>query len=224
MKLHDKAIKALCTGLCHYTKSVPTGRIERTGKGLVETYRDAIKIDNQSRPMIAPFVDHSVNTNKDGKRIPSYGLSSFGYDIRLANEFKLFSRPNDGRVVDIMDFDETTFCEHIEQDHIVIPPGGFALARSVEYFTIPDNVLAKCENKSTWVRLGLFTLVTPLEPGWEGHLVVELANLTPFPIKVYAGVGVCQITFDAGSERPETTYGDRGGKYQGQTGVTGSKL
>ncbi len=205
MLIPDFAIEALCTDLCQINL-------------------DGVIINNHQQPMIEPFISKSINTNDKGQRIPSYGLSSFGYDIRLAPEFKLFSKPNDGRIIDIMNFDEREFVEEVKADSVILPPGGLLLSRTVEYFHIPDNVMATCSNKSTWARLGMFSLITPLEAGWEGHLVVEITNCTNLPMRIYAGVGIAQIEFKASKQRPNVTYGDRGGKYQGQTGITGSKL
>ncbi len=203
---------------------IPDFAIEELSSGKCRTVLDGVVIDNQGKPMLEPFISHSNKTNDNNIRIPSYGLSSFGYDVRLAPEFKLFTKPNDGRVIDIMNFDEGDFVEEVKADSVVLPPGGLLLSRTVEYFRIPDNVMATCSNKSTWARLGMFSLVTPLEPGWEGNLVIEITNCTNLPMRIYAGVGIAQIEFKASKYRPKTTYGDRGGKYQGQTGITGSKL
>ena len=205
MLIPDYAIEALCTGDCS-----------------IEI--DGTIVNNKKRPMIEPFINTSVKVNDNDQRIPSYGLSSFGYDVRLAPEFKLFSKPNDGRIIDIMNFDEREFVEEVKADSVILPPGGLLLSRTVEYFSIPNNVMGTCSNKSTWARIGMFSLVTPLEPGWEGNLVVEITNCTNLPMRIYAGVGIAQIEFEASKVRPNVTYGDRGGKYQGQTGITGSKL
>lgn len=184
--------------------------------------------ENVDVPMISPFVSESVNRacfNEDGveHKIPSYGLSSCGYDVRLANEFKLFTKPNDGRIIDILNFDEEEIVNKVESDSVVIPPGGLLLGRTVEYFNVPDEIVVTVVGKSSWARLGANVIVTPLEPDWKGELVVEVINGTNLPLKIYAGVGIAQLVFHK-IPRPDITYADRNGKYQGQTGVTGSKL
>mgnify|MGYP001183568792 CR=1 FL=1 len=163
--------------------------------------------------MIDPFVPGQV---REG--VVSYGLSSFGYDIRGADEFKVFTDVH-SVVVDPKAFDQRSFVD-IQADHCIIPPNSFALARTMEYFRIPDDVLVVCLGKSTYARCGIIVNVTPLEPGWHGHLTLEISNTTPLPAKVYANEGLAQLLFFQGDEVPAVTYAQRAGKYQGQQGVT----
>lgn len=163
--------------------------------------------------MIDPFVPGQV---RDG--VVSYGLSSFGYDIRVADEFKVFTDVH-SVVVDPKAFDPRSFVD-IQGDHCIIPPNSFALARTLEYFRIPEDVLVVCVGKSTYARCGIIVNVTPLEPGWHGHLTLEISNTTPLPAKVYANEGLAQLLFFQGDEVPAVTYAQRAGKYQGQQGVT----
>lgn len=167
--------------------------------------------------MIQPFEPDQVRS-VDGKRIVSYGTSSYGYDVRCANEFKIFTNIN-STIVDPKAFDEKSFVDFVG-DVCIIPPNSFALARTVEYFRIPREVLTICLGKSTYARCGIIVNVTPLEPEWEGHVTLEFSNTTPLPAKIYAGEGCAQMLFLSGDEVCETSYLDRGGKYQGQTGVT----
>ena len=167
--------------------------------------------------MISPFEDKQV---RDGKI--SYGLSSFGYDARVSEEFKIFTNVN-SEIVDPKDFKSTNFVTK-NGSVCVIPPNSFALARTVEHFKIPKNVLVICLGKSTYARCGIIVNVTPLEPGWEGHVTLEFSNTTPLPAKIYANEGVAQFIFLKGNEKPEVTYADRKGKYMGQTGVTLPKV
>ena len=167
--------------------------------------------------MISPFEDKQV---RDGKI--SYGLSSFGYDARVSNEFKIFTNVN-SEIVDPKDFKPTNFVTK-NVPVCVIPPNSFALARTVERFKIPKNILVICLGKSTYARCGIIVNVTPLEPGWEGHVTLEFSNTTPLPAKIYANEGVSQFIFLRGNETPEVTYADRNGKYMGQTGVTLPKV
>jgi dCTP deaminase len=166
--------------------------------------------------MIEPFVEKLVRQG-----VISYGLSSFGYDLRAAPEWRVFVNAFN-TVVDPKDFDTNSFVE-LQSDHCIIPPNSFVLTRSVEYLRIPDDVMVVALGKSTYARVGIVANVTPLEPGWEGHVTLELSNTTPLPAKVYANEGIVQLLFFQG-ERPETTYAERKGKYQGQTGVTLAKL
>tara|TARA_B100001750_G_scaffold93350_1_gene73669 strand:+ start:276 stop:854 length:579 start_codon:yes stop_codon:yes gene_type:complete len=182
-----------------------------------------IKADNwikqmaKEHKMIEPFVVSQIKKNGDQELI-SYGTSSFGYDVRCANEFKIFTNINSA-VVDPKNFDENSFV-NIESDICVIPPNSFALARTVEYFRIPRNVLTICLGKSTYARCGIIVNVTPLEPEWEGHVTLEFSNTTPLPAKIYANEGVAQMIFLESDEDCDESYKDRAGKYQGQTGVT----
>lgn len=167
--------------------------------------------------MIIPFVDHQVRYQNDRKLI-SYGTSSYGYDVRCAREFKIFTNINSA-IVDPKAFSNHSFVD-IEADVCIIPPNSFALARTVEYFKIPRDVITICLGKSTYARCGIIVNVTPLEPEWEGHITLEFSNTTPLPAKIYAGEGVAQIIFLQSDEACEISYRERKGKYQGQTGVT----
>ena len=167
--------------------------------------------------MIEPFEPGQVRENA-GERIVSFGTSSYGYDVRCSREFKIFTNINSA-IVDPKGFDDSSFV-NVESDVCVIPPNSFALARTVEYFRIPRNVLTICLGKSTYARCGIIVNVTPLEPEWEGHVTLECSNTTPLPAKIYANEGVAQMLFLESDEECETSYKDRGGKYQGQTGVT----
>lgn len=178
----------------------------------------------QETGMISPFVPELVKVNEEGVRIPSYGLSSYGYDIRLQNIFKLFTKPSDGRIIDVLNFKETDFVNEVIADNVIIPPGGLLLGVSVERFKIPANITGVCVGKSTWARVGAQVLVTPLEAGWEGELVVEITNSTNHPLKIYAGVGIAQIQFLQGDITCTTSYSQRGGKYHNQAGVTAARL
>ena len=167
--------------------------------------------------MIDPFEPGQVR-EVNGRKIVSYGTSSYGYDIRCSNEFKLFTDIN-CTIVDPKNFDPNSFVE-INNDFCIIPPNSFALARTVEYFRIPRNVLTVCLGKSTYARCGIIVNVTPFEPEWEGYVTLEFSNTTPLPAKIYAGEGCAQMLFLGSDEICETSYKDRGGKYQGQRGVT----
>ena len=176
-----------------------------------------IKKMAQEKEMIKPFVPEQ----KRGKII-SYGLSSFGYDARVSNEFKIFTNVN-SEIVDPKNFKSTSFVTK-KSTECIIPPNSFALASTVEYFKIPKDVLVICLGKSTYARCGIIVNVTPLEPGWTGHVTLEFSNTTPLPAKIYANEGIAQFIFLKGNELPEITYADRNGKYMGQTGVTLPKV
>jgi dCTP deaminase len=167
--------------------------------------------------MIEPFAAGQVK-EANGQRIVSYGTSSYGYDIRCSDEFKIFTNIN-STIVDPKEFDAKSFVD-LRGPVCIIPPNSFALARTVEFFRIPRNVLTICLGKSTYARCGIIVNVTPLEPEWEGHVTLEFSNTTPLPAKIYAGEGVAQMLFFQSDEVCETSYKDRGGKYQGQRGVT----
>ncbi len=167
--------------------------------------------------LIDPFEPGQVRET-DGRPVISYGTSSYGYDIRCAPEFKVFTNVYSA-VVDPKAFDPTSFVD-INADVCIIPPNSFALARTVEYFRIPRNILTICLGKSTYARCGIIVNVTPLEPEWEGHVTLEFSNTTPLPAKIYANEGVAQVLFLESDEACEVSYRDRGGKYQGQRGVT----
>ena len=166
-----------------------------------------------NQQMIEPFVE---SQRREG--CISYGLSSYGYDARVADEFKIFTNV-DNALVDPKDFASNSFVDR-KTDVCIIPPNSFALARTVEYFRIPRDVLVICLGKSTYARCGIIVNVTPLEPGWEGYVTLEFSNTTPLPAKIYANEGVAQVLFFESDEICETSYKDRAGKYMGQTGVT----
>jgi len=167
--------------------------------------------------MIKPFVEKQTAVNNI-----SYGLSSFGYDARVSDEFKIFTDV-DSAVVDPKNFKSNSFVSRKSKE-CIIPPNSFALASTVEYFKIPNDVLVICLGKSTYARCGIIVNVTPLEPGWEGYVTLEFSNTTPLPAKIYANEGAAQFIFLKGSEIPETTYDQRNGKYMKQTGVTLPKV
>jgi dCTP deaminase len=171
----------------------------------------------QEKGMIEPFVD---SQKREG--IISYGLSSYGYDARVGTEFKIFTNV-DSAVVDPKNFAANSFVDRTA-DVCIIPPNSFALARTVEYFRIPRDVLVVCVGKSTYARCGIIVNVTPLEPEWEGHVTLEFSNTTPLPAKIYANEGACQFLFLQGNEPCEVSYRDKAGKYQGQRGVTLPKI
>ena len=167
--------------------------------------------------MISPFEEKQISEGKI-----SYGLSSFGYDARVSNEFKIFTNVN-SEIVDPKNFKPSNFVTK-NVSECIIPPNSFVLASTVEYFKIPKDVLVICLGKSTYARCGIIVNVTPLEPGWEGHVTLEFSNTTPLPAKIYANEGVAQFVFLKGNERPEISYSDRKGKYMRQTGVTLPKV
>ena len=171
----------------------------------------------ESDGMIEPFEAGQVRENEGGKII-SYGTSSYGYDVSCSDEYKVFTNIPSA-TVDPKNFDEKSFVD-IRGEYCIIPPNSFALARTVEYFRIPRNVLTVCLGKSTYARCGIIVNVTPLEPEWEGHVTLEFSNTTNLPAKIYANEGVAQMLFFESDEVCEVSYKDRGGKYQGQRGVT----
>ncbi|MGH7561310.1 MAG: dCTP deaminase [Gemmatimonadales bacterium] len=175
--------------------------------------------------MIEPFIEGQVReVDAQGRRVISYGVSSYGYDMRVAPEFKIFTNALSA-IVDPKEFDAKSFVE-VESDVCLVPPNSFALARSVEYFRIPRNVLTICVGKSTYARCGIITNVTPFEPEWEGHVTLEISNTTPLPAKIYANEGICQVLFFEADDDDvcETSYADKKGKYQAQRGVTLPRL
>ncbi len=163
--------------------------------------------------MIEPFEDRQVRAG-----VVSYGLSSYGYDIRVADEFKVFTNIN-STVIDPKNFDARSFVD-IKTDVCIVPPNSFALARTVEYFRIPRDVLTVCLGKSTYARCGIIVNVTPFEPEWEGNVTLEISNTTPLPAKIYAHEGIAQVLFFQSDEVCEVSYKDKKGKYQAQTGLT----
>ena len=174
------------------------------------------KMSNEEE-MISPFEEKQVRGN-----CISYGLSSFGYDARVSNEFKIFTNVN-SEIVDPKNFKPTNFVTK-NASECIIPPNSFVLARTVEKFKIPNDILVHCLGKSTYARCGIIVNVTPLDPGWEGYVTFEFSNTTPLPAKIYANEGVAQFVFIKGNEDPAVSYADRNGKYQGQKGVTLPKI
>ena len=175
----------------------------------------------QEQNMISPFEAGQVREGDNG-RVISYGTSSYGYDVRCSTEFKIFTNIN-SVIVDPKNFDEDSFVD-VNSDVCIIPPNSFALARTVETFKIPRNVLTICLGKSTYARCGIIVNVTPLEPEWEGHVTLEFSNTTTLPAKIYANEGIAQFVFIKGNEKPQVTYANRKGKYMKQRGVTLPKV
>ncbi len=167
--------------------------------------------------MITPFAETQVRSKKDDHVI-SYGVSSYGYDLRVSDEFKVFTNVYNS-IVDPKEFRDDAFIAQ-KSDVCIIPPNSFALARSVEYFKIPRNVLTVCLGKSTYARCGIIVNVTPFEPEWEGHVTIEISNTTPLPAKIYAHEGIAQVLFFSADELCDVSYADRAGKYMKQTGIT----
>jgi dCTP deaminase len=168
---------------------------------------------SKAHDMISPYEDKQVH---DGKI--SYGVSSYGYDIRVSNEYKIFTNVNSS-IIDPKQFDAKSFVDYTG-DVCIVPPNSFALARSVEYFKIPRNVLTICVGKSTYARCGIIVNVTPFEPEWEGYVTLEISNTTPLPAKIYSNEGLCQVLFFESDEECAISYKDKAGKYQGQAGIT----
>lgn len=166
-----------------------------------------------NQDMISPFVEDQVS-----KKIISYGLSSYGYDLRVSDEYKIFTNVNNS-IVDPKNFDDNSFVT-FKGDVCIVPANSFALARSVEYFKIPRNVLTLCVGKSTYARCGIIVNVTPFEPDWEGHVTLEISNTTPLPARIYSNEGLCQVLFFESDENCIKSYKERSGKYQNQTGIT----
>jgi dCTP deaminase len=172
---------------------------------------------SENHQLISPFEATQIR-ELNGEKIVSYGVSSYGYDVRCSNEFKIFTNTH-SVIVDPKKFDPNSFID-VTADECIIPPNSFALARTIEYFKIPRSVLTLCLGKSTYARCGIIVNVTPLEPEWEGHVTLEFSNTTNLPAKIYANEGVAQMIFFESDQVCKTSYKDRGGKYQGQTGVT----
>ncbi len=171
----------------------------------------------KSHEMINPFEENQIRDNKI-----SYGLSSYGYDARVSNEFKIFTNVN-SEVIDPKNFKQSNFISK-KVSECIVPPNSFVLASTVEYFKIPNDIMVICLGKSTYARCGIIVNVTPLEPGWEGYVTLEFSNTTPLPAKIYANEGAAQFIFLKGNEKPEVTYADRDGKYMKQKGVTLPKV
>lgn len=210
------------------------GVSKELGRGMFRV-RQVTDVDlAQWQPMIEPFAAQQVRMVRgpdapgyDGmvptqQKIISYGLSSYGYDVRMADEYKIFTNVHGGRV-DPKNFDEKNYVD-VTGPELVIPPNGFALARTMEYIRVPRNVIVVCLGKSTYARCGIIVNVTPLEPEWEGHVTLEFSNTTSLPAVVYPGEGVAQFLFLESDEECQTSYKDRGGKYQGQTGVVTPRM
>ena len=174
-------------------------------------------IKKANKGMIEPFADRQVR-----KGIISYGVSSYGYDMRIADEFKIFTNVNN-TIVDPKNFDDKNYVD-FKGDTCIIPPNSFALARSVEYFKIPRSVLTVCLGKSTYARCGIIVNVTPFEPEWEGYVTIEISNTTPIPAKIYAYEGIAQVLFFESDEECEVSYADKKGKYQKQKELTLAKI
>lgn len=182
------------------------------------------------QPMIEPFHAQSIRertidaTGPDERveKILSFGLSSYGYDVRLAEEFKIFTNINCG-TIDPHHFQDDHYVDH-KGPYVIIPPNGFILGRTIEYIRVPRDVLVVCMGKSTLARCGASVIITPLEPGWEGNVVIEVGNLTNLPLKIYANEGIAQFLFLKGDQACRTSYADKAGKYQGQTGITVAKV
>jgi dCTP deaminase len=168
--------------------------------------------------MIDPFVDAQIRSTPERGKVVSYGLSSYGYDIRVSDEFKVFTNVYNS-IVDPKNFTEDSFVDIVTKE-CLIPPNSFALARSIEYFRIPRNILTICLGKSTYARCGIIVNVTPFEPEWEGHVTIEISNTTPLPAKIYANEGIAQVIFFEAAEACAISYAERGGKYQKQQGIT----
>lgn len=189
----------------------------RNGRGMSIQSDRWIREQAIKHKMIEPFSEKQV---REG--VISYGLSSYGYDLRVSDEFKIFTNVNSA-IIDPKAFDERSFVS-VHADSVIVPPNSFALARSIEYFRIPRDVLTICVGKSTYARCGIIVNVTPFEPEWEGYVTLEISNTTPLPAKVYANEGLCQILFFRSDESCETSYADRKGKYQKQQGIVLPKL
>jgi dCTP deaminase len=172
----------------------------------------------KEQKMIEPFVETQVREAEPGKRAVSYGLSSYGYDIRVSEEFKVFTNVYNS-IVDPKNFTEDAFVD-ISGKECIIPPNSFALARSIEYFRIPRNILVICVGKSTYARCGIIVNVTPFEPEWEGFVTIEISNTTPLPAKIYANEGIAQVLFFEAANPCAISYSDKGGRYQRQMGIT----
>lgn len=181
-----------------------------------------IRLMAKKQGLIEPFVEKQVRSVENGDKIVSYGLSSYGYDIRVADEFKVFTNVHH-TIVDPKNFNSSAFVD-IKTSACIVPPNSFALARSLEYFRIPRNVLTICIGKSTYARCGIIVNVTPFEPEWEGYVTLEISNTTPLPAIIYAGEGIAQVLFFEAEDVCEISYRDRGGKYNHQHGVVGPRV
>ncbi len=174
--------------------------------------------------LLYPYESTSIKLDRDGNKLISYGLSSYGYDIRCSDEFQIFTNARCVPYIDPKYQNDNTFVTQQGNEFCIIPPNSFVLTRSLEYIKMPRNVTGICMGKSTYARCGIIANITPLEAGWEGHLTIELSNTTPLPAKIYANEGICQILFFESDEECNTSYADRGGKYNGQRGITNAKV
>lgn len=177
-----------------------------------------IRLMAKEKKMIEPFSSEQMRKTETGHSMVSYGLSSYGYDLRVSDEFKVFTNVHN-TLVDPKAFDEKSFVD-VKTNVCIVPPNSFALARSIEYFRIPRDVITICLGKSTYARCGIIVNVTPLEPEWEGHVTLEISNTTPLPARIYANEGLAQVIFLGCDEICETSYADRAGKYMYQQGIT----
>lgn len=178
---------------------------------------EIIELCSSPDGMITPFVSHQVRVDENGRKILSYGLSSYGYDVTLANEFKIFTNIN-SVIIDPLDFKNATCVDH-QGEYCIIPPNSYILGRTREHFHMPKDITAICVGKSTYARAGCIVNVTPIEAGFEGQVVIELSNATNLPLKVYAGMGIAQFLFFKGNRECSVSYADGNRKYQGQTGI-----
>ena len=178
---------------------------------------DVVDVNNDFVPMISPFIGKSIRVSDAGEKVISYGLSSMGYDVRLAKGLKVFTNVNNA-ILDPKGLDPAAFVDK-DDDVVIIPPNGFALGHTVETFNVPRDVLIVCLGKSTYARAGVAINVTPIEPGFKGQVVIEIANTTNLPVKIYTGEGIAQFLFGQSDENCLVSYDDRGGKYQGQSGI-----
>lgn len=171
----------------------------------------------QNKPMISPFVPNQVRINQQGEKILSYGLSSAGYDVRLADEFRVFTNINNV-LIDPLNFDQSSLVS-MSGDVCILPPNSYMLGSTIETFDVPDDIMVLCVGKSSYARAGVLINVTPMEPGFVGNIVIEVANCTSLPVKIYAGHGIAQFVFFKASKSCDTSYATRAGKYQGQKGI-----
>jgi dCTP deaminase len=184
--------------------------------------RKCMGLPEDVKPMIEPFTPHQVRTDEEGRKILSYGTSSYGYDVTLARKFAIFTNLNSA-IIDPLDFDEKCLVE-VEGDYVILPPNSYLLGVTNEYFRIPKNVMVVCVGKSTGARAGMLVNTTPIEPGFEGNVVIEISNATSLPMKIYANMGVAQFMFFESDEECTRSYADGQRKYQGQTGIVTPKV
>lgn len=199
------------------------------GPNDINVYFDGMNAQSGWKPMIEPFLPEAVKTCEKGHRAISSGVSSYGYDVRLSSDLRIFTNIN-SMMIDPYEIDEKCYVSaeiHLDElcrQYAILPPNSFMLGHTIEYFRIPSDVLVVAVGKSTWARAGVSVIITPIEPGFEGDVVIEIANHTNLPIKIYTEVGISQFLFFQSDERCTTSYADRSGKYQGQTGITMPKV